>query len=630
MKTADSVKVTTFIEVDPEDAFDVFTRETDLWWRRGPRYRTGGDRRGTLRFEPGAGGRLVEAFDDGEVFEIGRVLVWGRRHARHARASRLGRAARRPPCAPRSHRRRLHCHDRPVVGRARHGAAHARREAPRDAISSAPMKTRQAFVGLTIAVTGVACHSSSSPSSPTAPVDSGPPGSCAVTAPTLADWRIHADGTLFRDASDRVVFLRGVNAGGRSKFAPYVPFDYPAGGYATALSAYMDRAKSWGIDVMRVPFTWAALEPVEGQTDDAWLAMYDQFLDAAWAHGIYTIVDFHQDVYSEVFCGDGFPAWTVPDAGPLHHDCPQWQLEYYQDPGVTAAFDVFWDASSPVQVAYGKAWDGMVARYKDKPGVLGFEPINEPGWGTADEKTFDATTLTAFYSTMVARMRTAAPSSLVFVDPTGIDGTLVSTTLAKPTPVTGTGGADGIVFAPHYYPLGNDTMDPNAGLQTWTKIGAAWNVPTFLGEFGASHDDVNALPYMTDIFTAIDALGLSATEWEYSVESEEWNSETDSLVGSDGGEYEVVQAVARPFARAVGGSAITQAWDPTAQTFTLAYTPASGVTEVSLPSRAFPSGYAVTITGACFDASTPGRILVQPDASSKSVSLKITPRETRD
>jgi len=481
------------------------------------------------------------------------------------------------------------------------------------------MNTRASLPGALAVALLAGCHSSA----PASAADAGPPGSCAVTAPTLTDWRIHADGTLFRDSQDRVVFLRGVDAGGRSKFAPYVPFDFPTDGYATALAAYMDRAQSWGINAMRVPFTWAALEPVEGQDDQSWLAMYDQLLDAAWSHGIYTIVDFHQDVYSEVFCGDGFPAWTVADAGPPEHDCPNWQLEYYQDPSVTSAFDTFWDASSPVQVAYGNAWDVMIARYKDKPGVLGFEPINEPGWGTADEPTFDATTLTAFYTTMIARMRGEAPSSLVFVDPPGLDGTFVSTTLGKPAV---SDGGDGLVFAPHYYPLTGDVTDPSVGLQTWTKLGASWNVPTFLGEFGASHDDGTALQYMTDIFTAVDVLGMSATEWEYSVETEEWNGETDSLVGADGGEYPVVQAILRPFARAVAGSAITQAWDPTTQTFTLSYTPVAGVTDVSVPSRVYPAGYAVTITGACFDASTPGRLLVQPDASSKLVSLSITPR----
>ena len=51
MKATDKVRVTTFVAVDPQTAFDVFTRETDLWWRRGPRYRFGGARPGTLMFE---------------------------------------------------------------------------------------------------------------------------------------------------------------------------------------------------------------------------------------------------------------------------------------------------------------------------------------------------------------------------------------------------------------------------------------------------------------------------------------------------------------------------------------------------------------------------------------------------
>ena len=44
MSTTDSVEVTALVAVDPQFAFDVFTKETDLWWKRGPRYRAGGDR----------------------------------------------------------------------------------------------------------------------------------------------------------------------------------------------------------------------------------------------------------------------------------------------------------------------------------------------------------------------------------------------------------------------------------------------------------------------------------------------------------------------------------------------------------------------------------------------------------
>ena len=72
----EAARVTVFVEVSPRDAFEVFTDEVDLWWRRGPRFR-GGGANSELRFERDAsGGRcLIEQSGD-ERFEIGRVQVW--------------------------------------------------------------------------------------------------------------------------------------------------------------------------------------------------------------------------------------------------------------------------------------------------------------------------------------------------------------------------------------------------------------------------------------------------------------------------------------------------------------------------------------------------------------------------
>jgi len=74
----DQVRAVTTVAVDPETAFEVFTDEVDLWWKRGPAHRFGPGRDGRLRFEPGVGGRLVEVFDEarGDVYEVGRVRVW--------------------------------------------------------------------------------------------------------------------------------------------------------------------------------------------------------------------------------------------------------------------------------------------------------------------------------------------------------------------------------------------------------------------------------------------------------------------------------------------------------------------------------------------------------------------------
>jgi hypothetical protein len=75
----DVAKVSVFVRVSPEDAFDVFTREIDLWWRRGPAYRIAGKRRGSLFIEAGVGGRLFETFElssGPKTVEVGRVTVW--------------------------------------------------------------------------------------------------------------------------------------------------------------------------------------------------------------------------------------------------------------------------------------------------------------------------------------------------------------------------------------------------------------------------------------------------------------------------------------------------------------------------------------------------------------------------
>jgi uncharacterized protein YndB with AHSA1/START domain len=76
VSAGDAVRVTSRVEVDPDTAFRVFTREVDAWWRTGPRFRWHPERGGTLRFEGEQGGRFVEIYPDGECFEVGTIRVW--------------------------------------------------------------------------------------------------------------------------------------------------------------------------------------------------------------------------------------------------------------------------------------------------------------------------------------------------------------------------------------------------------------------------------------------------------------------------------------------------------------------------------------------------------------------------
>jgi uncharacterized protein YndB with AHSA1/START domain len=79
----DQARVTIGLAVSPLEAFEAFTQDIDLWWRRGPRFRNAGGEQGIVCIEPGVGGRVFESFDGptGEVvIEIGRTLVWDPPH----------------------------------------------------------------------------------------------------------------------------------------------------------------------------------------------------------------------------------------------------------------------------------------------------------------------------------------------------------------------------------------------------------------------------------------------------------------------------------------------------------------------------------------------------------------------
>ena len=135
MSGSDAVTVALDIEVEPEMAFAVFTRELDTWWGRGPQYRFLAPYQGTLVLEPGVGGRLLHVADEaaGRVFVVGQGGVGAaappgpdvaapelrarsdhadqrelrahrRRHPRQRHPQRLGRLAGPPSCSSRSHR----------------------------------------------------------------------------------------------------------------------------------------------------------------------------------------------------------------------------------------------------------------------------------------------------------------------------------------------------------------------------------------------------------------------------------------------------------------------------------------------------------------------------------------------
>lgn len=75
----DRVTASVTVRLPRERTFDLFTRQIDLWWRRGPRFRQGEGERAIIHIEPVIDGRVLESWHDGaseKAFEIGRITRW--------------------------------------------------------------------------------------------------------------------------------------------------------------------------------------------------------------------------------------------------------------------------------------------------------------------------------------------------------------------------------------------------------------------------------------------------------------------------------------------------------------------------------------------------------------------------
>lgn len=411
----------------------------------------------------------------------------------------------------------------------------------------------------------------------------------ATLAPEMAPTaRLRVDGTRLRDEHGRQVVLRGAATGGRSKFAPFVPFTLAEGAAIEPLAAaYFAKVAGFGFDVVRMPFSWEALEPERGHVDEAYLDRYEALLDAAWAAGLRVVVDFHQDVYASPFGGDGFPPWTLGpiEHGPPRHDRPDWFLQYYDAGGpVVRAWERFWSDADGIQTAWLAMWNVVASRFAAHPGVVGFELLNEPGWGPDGLVAMEENALAPLVERAARVVRAQAPDALVFQGGAGNDA--VSNQFHVPRPSVG-----GLVFAPHLYDpgaIGGSPLADATGLRSRLDAlvahGGAWDAPTFFGEFGASNASPDQGRYFDVVYAGLDAAVAHGTVWEISADAESWNGENLGLLAPDGARVAGAAAVERGYPRAVAGTIRTFAWDRATRTLTLDVVDAfAGVSEIFVP-----------------------------------------------
>ncbi|CAH8602257.1 unnamed protein product [Schistosoma curassoni] len=75
--------------------------------------------------------------------------------------------------------------------------------------------------------------------------------------------------------------------------------------------------RDWGINVIRLEFNWVALKPQEDEISQHYLDIIEKIIDNAGLHGVYVIIDFHQDGLSKRLGAiDAVPNWVMDKIEP--------------------------------------------------------------------------------------------------------------------------------------------------------------------------------------------------------------------------------------------------------------------------------------------------------------------------
>lgn len=385
------------------------------------------------------------------------------------------------------------------------------------------------------------------------------------------------DGTHFLNGDGQRVWLRGVNTGGRSKFAPFMPFAFQESGLSThadappfdeALEAYVDDVAYLGVNAVRLPFSWEALEPEPGSYSDVYVERYSAMIEAFGARNIGVVVDFHQDVFASPYCGDGFPLWatSLEDPQPADFaDCDNWFTRYLSTNAVWDEYDRFWSDEDGLRTAFLAMWEYLAGELVEHENIIAWELLNEPHPGNADEEEWGETTYPALIADFADTIRSVDPDALIAFGAPGSETTTGETVVVPPE-------REGLIYAPHFYDpvifaLGTSrgVWNPDPILENYAEFAGEEQIPAFVGEFGCRTGQELCDVYLQDVYAILDRLDLDAFAWEYSNAPEDWNNEGFGLVTTEGTEAPALASVVRPFPLAVPTRLERFGWDPVEQ-----------------------------------------------------------------
>lgn len=467
---------------------------------------------------------------------------------------------------------------------------------------------------------------------------------CLAAQPAGATVPTHPlghEGRWITDAQGRVVFIHAVNM--VYKRPPYYP---QATGFGADDAAFLHRH---GFNAVRLGVIYAGVEPTPGSYDDAYLNHIANTQSTLARHGVFSLLDFHQDLYNEKFQGEGWPDWAVQDDG-LPNPQNGFPTNYLTNPALQAAFDHFW-ANDPgpggvgLTRRYAAAWRHVARRFRGAPGVLGYDLLNEPWPGTVWQPcvnpegcpAFDTGPLAAMTRMATKAIRRVDRGHLVWQEPNVIFNFGPQTHLPK------IGSNSGFSF--HDYCLDNSAPDcPTSESMVFDNAddeAKQTDRALMLTEFGATTDKAR----IEHIVSLADGHMVSWMWWAY--------CGCDDPTTSGPGDVQAIvkdphkpprgsnvirsklDLLERPYPQAVAGTPIDFGYDPDTGVFHLDYrakTPAGEVvpqsmkTRVYVPRSRYPDGYSATSRGASMaQGSRSPYLKLTRHPGARIVHLRITP-----
>lgn len=188
-----------------------------------------------------------------------------------------------------------------------------------------------------------------------------------------------------------------------------------------------------GFTVIRLGFMWSGANPAPGVFNATYIDIIRGIVDRAAEHGIYTLLDMHEDVLSSKFClYDGAPLWVVnksvpahPFPWPLSGDCGSrgWEMNAVTEAAATAFQDLY-DNTNGMLDDLGDFWAHAAQAFAGAAGVIGYEIINEPFAGNfyADPTVLlpgvaGLRNLQPMYDTVARRIREHDKRHVIFYEP---------------------------------------------------------------------------------------------------------------------------------------------------------------------------------------------------------------------